>query len=131
MTVPPTGAETEPLRILLVEDDALIGMFMAELLVYLGYEVYPVETTESGAVSAAARHRPDLIIIDMRLADGSGRSAMARIEQNKPTPHIFMSGDLLEAAAPGTVLLRKPFRDVDLERAIGQALGAGLPNYVV
>lgn len=109
----------------------MIGALMAELLGSLGYDVYPVETTEAGAVSAAARHRPDLMIVDVRLADGSGLSAMARIAQTNPVPHVFMSGELLRGAVPGTALLRKPFREADLVRAIGQALGAAAPDCTV
>lgn len=107
--------------VLLVEDDAMIGALMAELLGELGYDVYPVEVTEAGAIAAAARHRPDLMIVDLQLADGDGVSAMARIGRSGLVPHIFMTGDLSRPAAPGTILLRKPFRQSDLIRAIEQA----------
>lgn len=113
-------------RVLVVEDDLMLGTLMAELLGNLGYDVCPVETTEAGAVSAAAWHKPDLMIVDLQLADGSGLSAMARIGQTNPVPHVFMSGELVQAAMPGTISLRKPFRESDLVRAIGQALGAGV-----
>ena len=124
MTVPNAG----PQRILVVEDDALIGSLLTEVLQALGYAVCPVETTEDGAVSAAARHRPDLMIVDLQLAAGSGLSAMARISQTGPIPHVFMSGDSHQPATLGMVLLRKPFRQSDLIRAIDQALCGETPG---
>ena len=115
-------------RILVVEDDAMIGALLTELLQDLGYDVCPIAATEVGAVSAAARYRPDLMIVDLQLADGSGVSAMTRIEQAGRVSHIFMSGDVSQPATPGIVLLHKPFRQTDLVQAIEQALGGAMPN---
>ena len=111
-----------PCRILLVEDDAMIGPLLAETLTGLGYEVCGIEATEAGAVAAAARHRPDLMIVDVNLAEGTGIAAMGRINRAAPVPHLFMSGRAKQAAMPGSVLLTKPFREADLVRAIGRAL---------
>ena len=111
-----------PCRVLLVEDDPRIAPLLAETLTNLGYEVCGIETTEAGAVAAAARHRPDLMIVDVILAEGTGPAAMARITQAAPVPHLFMSGRSQDAAMPGEVLLSKPFREADLVRAIGLAL---------
>ena len=112
-----------PCRVLLVEDDVMIGPLLAETLDRsLGYEVCGIEATEAGAVAAAARHRPDLMIVDVDLAEGTGTAAMERITRIGPIPHLFMSGLPRRTAAPGEVLLLKPFREADLVRAIGLAL---------
>ncbi len=111
-----------PCRILVVEDDAIIGQLLAETLVSLGHDVCAVEATEAGAVAAAALHRPDLMIVDVSLADGSGIAAMKQINRAVPVPHLFMSGHTRQAAVPGAVLLTKPFREADLVQAIGRAL---------
>lgn len=100
----------------------MIGPLLAETLTGLGYEVCGIEATEAGAVVAAARHQPDLMIVDVYLASGTGTSAMDRITRAAPVPHLFMSGGAREAAAPGAVLLTKPFREADLVRAIERAL---------
>lgn len=102
----------------------MIGALLAELLANMGYNVCPLETTEAGAVAAAARHKPDLMIADVTLADGSGVSAVDRISRVGPVPHLFISGDVFQGAVPGSVLLRKPFREADLVQAIERALGA-------
>ena len=114
------------LRILLVEDEAIVARLFADLLVTMGHEVCAIEATEAGAVTAAVRCGPDLMIVDVHLMDGSGASAVATILRTGFVPHIFVSGDLLRAQplAPGSVVLQKPFREPDLVRAIRCALGA-------
>lgn len=110
------------LHVLVVEDDAEIGPLLGETLRSRGYEVCAVEATEAGAVAAAARHRPDLMIVDLNLASGTGIAAMERITQARPVPQVFMSGRNQKATVPGAVLLTKPFREADLVQAIGRAL---------
>ena len=115
------------LRVLVVEDDALIGMLFADALAAMGYEVCAIETTETDAVAAAARYKPDLMIVDARLRDGSGVSAVEEILRTGWIPHVFVSGEKtskLHALRPGSVVIQKPFRDIDLGRAIQRALDA-------
>jgi CheY-like chemotaxis protein len=45
-----------PLRILIVDDDALIAMFLAELLEGMGHRVCASVATEAEAVAIAAAH---------------------------------------------------------------------------
>ena len=116
------------LKILLAEDDVLIGRLLAEMLTDLGYEIAAIQTTEDGAVAAAARDKPDLMIVDVGLAEGNGVAAVERITRAGPIPHVFMSGRGLLVAPQAAVVLKKPFRDADLSRAIARALGqAGTP----
>jgi CheY-like chemotaxis protein len=110
------------LSILLVEDDAMIGAVLAEMLADLGYETGAIQATEEGAVAAAERHRPDLMIVDLKLAVGTGVAAVERITRAAPIPHVFMSGLGPRAARPGDVVLTKPFHEADLIRAIARAL---------
>jgi CheY-like chemotaxis protein len=114
------------LRILIVEDEAIVAMLFADLLVAMGYEVCAIEATESGAVAAAVRCKPDLMIVDAHLVDGSGVSAVAAILRAGFVPHVFVSGDPLrdQPRALGSVVLQKPFREADLVRAIASALKA-------
>jgi len=111
-----------PLSILLVEDDALIGSLLAEMLAALGHGTAGIQTTEEGAVAAVARSKPDLMIVDLRLAKGNGIAAVERITCAGPIPHVFMSGLGPLAAPPGAVVLTKPFREADLIRAIARSL---------
>ena len=66
------------LRVLVVEDNAIIGMLLAEVLAGMGHDVCAIEATEADAVTAAARCRPDLMIVDVQLGDGSGAFAIEK-----------------------------------------------------
>ncbi|MHB8884841.1 MAG: response regulator [Methylovirgula sp.] len=110
-------------RVLVVEDDALVGMYLAELLIGMGYDICAIAATEAEAVTAAVRDRPDLMIVDARLREGSGIAAVAQILQNLPIPHVFVSGDIasVQEELPRAVVLRKPFRESELASAIQRA----------
>lgn len=110
----------KPLQILLVEDDAVIAMSLADLLSGLGHTVCAFAETEAEAVAAAVRCRPDLMIVDANLYESSGISAVAQILLGGFVPHIFMTGDpyQVQELAPGVVILRKPFKLHELISAI-------------
>jgi CheY-like chemotaxis protein len=113
-----------PLRILLIEDDAMIAWLMSDTLKAMGHEVCGVANCEEDAVALAARERPDLLLVDAHLDTGSGLGAVRRILLHGPVPHIFITGDILspEHLGAGALALQKPFQDADLARAIEQAL---------
>jgi DNA-binding response OmpR family regulator len=112
------------LRILVVEDDPMLGELLAEMLETMGHEVCGIETTEVEAVSAAFRHVPDLMIIDAWLRDGSGISAAKKACDPRFIPHFFISGDIagIKASEPGAIAVQKPFREADLVDGIRRAL---------
>jgi CheY-like chemotaxis protein len=121
-----TGRRMTALRVLVVEDDAIIGELLAEMLEGMGHDVCAVEGTEADAVAAAARWRPDLMIVDVRLGEGSGVSAVDEIHRAGPIPHVFVSADItrLQALRPGAAIIQKPYREADLARVIQRALDA-------
>lgn len=82
------------LRILLVEDDAVISALLAELLTGVGHAICGTATTETEAVAAALRHAPDLMIVDVRLRDGNGVSAVETILRRSAMPHVFITGGM-------------------------------------
>jgi len=114
------------LCVLIVEDDALIAMLLAELLAGMGHEICATAATEIEAVTAAARYRPDLMIVDAGLGHGSGVSAVEEVLRTAPVAHVFVSGDpgKVRTRRPGAVVVGKPFRQADLVRAIESALEA-------
>jgi len=110
-----------PLRIVLVEDDALIGMLLEELLAGLGHTVLTIAVNEREAVSAASLLAPDLMIVDVNLADGDGISAMRAILAKRTVPHVFMTGDASIGVPAGAITLRKPFKERHLVAALERA----------
>ena len=117
------------IRVLVVEDEALIALVLGDILEELGFDVCASEMTEADAVKAAIQHRPGLMIVDARLRQGSGIAAVATILRDQFTPHVFVSGDRLLGAGlhPRAIVLQKPFLDAELALAIQHALGHGLP----
>ena len=109
----------QPLHVLVVEDDAMIGAVLAEMLTEMGHAVDGIESTEATAIAAAYRLKPHLMIVDVGLVEGSGVAAMEAILRVGPQPHVFMSGDVskVRVLRPGAVTLQKPFREPDLVNA--------------
>ncbi len=112
------------LRVLIIEDETLIALLFEEVLAELGHEVCAIERTEAGAIAAAGRCRPELIIADVRLHDGSGIAAVNAILSAGFVPHIFVSGDVLERKRlhPAAGVLQKPFMETQLVEAIERAI---------
>ena len=123
------GKRSEPkraARVLVVEDEAVVASLLAEVLEGMGHDVCGIEAGEADAVATALRCKPDLMIVDARLGDGCGVSAVEEILRTGPVPHVFVSGDALriKGLRPDAVVIQKPFREADLARAIQQVLGA-------
>ncbi len=112
------------LRVLVIEDEPFIATLLAEVLVELGHVVTGIAATEREAIEEAIRCRPDLMIVDARLRQGSGVAAVSEILKDGFIPHVFVSGDRLTrtSLSPEAIVLQKPFQEPDLVRAIARAL---------
>ena len=112
------------LRVLVIEDDALLGFMLGEVVEEFGYKVLAIETTQAGAVAAARTTRPDLMIVDVRLQSGNGIAAVTEICANGFVPHVFLTGDMAEVQSqrPDAIAIHKPFLEADLARAISRAM---------
>ena len=115
-----------PIRIMVVEDETLLGVLFGEVLEGMGYVVCAIVATEADAVTAAIRCKPDLMLVDVQLGIGSGVSAVAEILRKGFVPHVFYSGDIsgVKASRPNAIAIQKPFRVPELAQAIERALGA-------
>jgi CheY-like chemotaxis protein len=65
------------LKVLIAEDDLMIADMAEESLVDSGFEVCGIARTVAEAVALGRRHRPDLAVIDLRLADGGRGTEIA------------------------------------------------------
>ncbi len=122
----------KPLRIMLVDDHEVVRLGLKALLNhYPNFNVIAEATTADEAVNQAFHHELDVILMDIRLAQGSGIEACQRIKARKPDIHVLMLTSYAEdemlfaairAGASGYVL--KQVGSVDLVRAIeGAAKG--------
>lgn len=114
-------------RILIIEDEAVIAMDLSDLVTAAGHQVCGVESTASGAVRTAERERPDLVLADIQLADGSsGIDAVKDILASFSVPVIFITAfpdRLLTGERPEpTFLITKPYSPDMVRAAVSQAL---------
>jgi CheY-like chemotaxis protein len=113
--------------VLLVEDEMLIALDLERMLRELGHNVVGIARTHTEAVAAAKEHRPGLVLVDIRLADGSsGIDAANEIQAMGRVPMVFVTAYpelLLTGQRPEpTFLLAKPFQVDDLRVVVSQAL---------
>lgn len=114
-------------RVLIIEDEAVIAMDLNDLVAAAGHSVCAMEATASGAVAAAKRERPDLVLADIQLADNSsGIDAVKEILASFSVPVIFITAfpaRLLTGERPEpTFLITKPYSPDMVRAAVSQAL---------
>jgi DNA-binding response OmpR family regulator len=108
------------LKVLIVEDDLMLADFAEEILVEHGYEVSGIARTVTEAVALARRSRPDLVILDLRLADGGlGTEVAAQLPPLGRPGILYVTGNMSQVALiHGDACLAKPYRSVDLLRGL-------------
>lgn len=114
-----------PSAIMVVEDESVVAMELEEKLKTMGYDVAALVTSGEEAVKKAAEHRPDLVLMDIKLAGHiDGIEAANRIRERYGTPVVFLT-----AYADETTLERakwtepfgylvKPFSEQELRATI-------------
>ena len=128
-----TGAAPKrPLTLLLVDDHEVVRQGLAALLGRRAeFEIVAEAGTVAEAVDAARRFRPDLIVMDVRLPDGSGIEACRDIRAELPDTRVVMltsypdEDAVLSAIIAGASgYLLKQVRARDLVAAL-EAVGRG------
>ncbi|MDP9792049.1 response regulator NasT [Catenuloplanes nepalensis] len=121
-------AGSERRRVLIAEDEALIRLDLAEMLVEEGYDVVGEAGDGETAVRLAGELKPDLVILDIKMPIMDGLAAAERIAGDRIAPIIILTAfsqrDLVERAraAGAMAYLVKPFQKSDLVPAIEIAL---------
>jgi two-component system, cell cycle response regulator DivK len=104
-------------RILVVEDQVDNRQILRDLLAHAGYEVFEVDNG-ADALSAAAEHRPDVILMDIQLPLLDGYEATRQIKADATLKHIpiivvtsyALGGDETKARSAGCdAYVAKPF----------------------
>lgn len=116
-------------KILIVDDEVVVAEAIRRQLRSLGYLVVGVVSTGSEAVQLAGEHRPDLVLMDIKLKGPmDGIEAAAAIQSRYAIPVIYLTAfsdeETLERARPTLPLayLIKPFVSSDLRAAVELAL---------
>jgi two-component system response regulator DevR len=97
---------TRSLRILIVDDHEVVREGLRVLLNRRpGFSVVAEASTVEGAVAEAARTKPDVVIMDVRLPDGSGVEACREIRQENPDTKVIMLTSYADEEAVLTSIL--------------------------
>ncbi|MCQ4081461.1 response regulator [Streptomyces sp. RB6PN25] len=115
-------------RVVIAEDEALIRLDLKEMLEEEGYSVVGEAGDGERAVELAEEHKPDLVILDVKMPVLDGISAAERIAKQHIAPVLMLTAfsqrDLVERArdAGAMAYLVKPFSKSDLVPAIEMAV---------
>jgi len=115
-------------KVMVIEDETIIAMDLKGIVQAMGHEVTGIARTHAAAVDLAHQSRPDLILADIQLADGS--SGIEAVNELLPSmgdipvifitafPERLLTGDRPEPA----FLISKPYSEEQVRSAVSQAM---------
>jgi response regulator NasT len=116
-------------RVVIAEDEAIVRLDLREILEEEGYEVVGETGRGDEAVALVQAHRPDLVILDIKMPGMDGLAAARAINAERRSAVLILTAfsqrDLIEQARDAGALayLVKPFQKEELLPAIEVALG--------
>ena len=118
----------QSLRILVADDEPDMRDYFKKILPRLGHRVIAAAENGLQLVEECRKHKPDLVITDIKMPDMDGIDAAQQIYERQPMPIILVSAyhdsELIHRAEADHVLgyLVKPIKQGDLEPAIALAM---------
>lgn len=127
-TEPNLDTQLPARTVVVAEDEALIRMDIVEILKDQGFDV--VAETDNGktAVELAEKHRPDLVLMDVKMPVMDGISAAEEINKHMYAPVVLLTAfsqkELVDRAveAGASAYVVKPFTPHELMPAIEVAI---------
>jgi len=114
--------------VVIAEDEAIVRLDLREILEEEGYEVVGETGRGDEAVELVRRHRPDLVILDIKMPAMDGLAAAKAINAERRSAVLILTAfsqrNLIEQARDAGALayLVKPFQKEELLPAIAVAL---------
>ncbi len=115
----------DTIKILIVEDEMIIGAKISMQLVNLGYEVTGILSRGEEVATHVLENRPDIVLLDINLKGSiDGIETATQLQKVTATPVIYLTANADEAtfnrAKPTKpyAFISKPFKQLDLQRAI-------------
>ena len=118
------GVPSQPRRVVVAEDEALIRLDLVEMLREEGYDVVGEAGDGQAAVDLAVELKPDLVIMDVKMPRRDGIDAASEIAAKRIAPVVILTAfsqrELVERArdAGAMAYLVKPFSSADLVPAV-------------
>jgi AmiR/NasT family two-component response regulator len=119
---------TDPVRVVVAEDEAIIRLDLVETLRSEGYDVVADTGRGDEAVALVAEHQPDLALLDVKMPGVDGLAAARAISAERRTAVVMLTAfshrELIEEASDAGAMayLVKPYNRADLVPAIETAL---------
>lgn len=116
--------DTVARRVVIAEDEALIRLDLAEMLIEEGYDVVGQAGDGEQAIRLAEELKPDLVIMDIKMPVMDGLQAAEKIAGGRIAPVVILTAfsqrELVDRArqAGAMAYLVKPFQKSDLVPAI-------------
>jgi DNA-binding response OmpR family regulator len=108
--------------VMIAEDDLMMADMLEDVLVAGGYEVCGIARTVEEGIELGDRCKPDLAVLDIRLAGGGlGTDIATRLHSRGGIGILYASGNSSQMGLTkddGEALLRKPYRPDDVVRAL-------------
>jgi CheY-like chemotaxis protein len=120
-------SQVEPIRVLLVEDEFLIGEWVAESLSEQGFAVH-VASNAIEALRYLATEPVDVLFTDINLPGGMDGAALARraraLLPDLPVVYASARANLLDPAlrVPGSIFVPKPYAPALVGRILADTL---------
>jgi DNA-binding NarL/FixJ family response regulator len=118
-------SERRPGRIFIVEDTFLVSLHLQNILSSSGYQITGTANAGADAIEKITKLKPDLVLLDVRLADdvdGIQVGTIAKIRLSIPIVYISVADDedtinrMLASQPDGIV--QKPFEDFDVLQTV-------------
>jgi len=110
------------LRVVIVEDDLMIADMLEAVLLAHDYIVCGLAATVADAIKLIAREKPDLAIIDLRLAEGGlGTDIAEQILDKRGLGILYATGNaasVVLTSANGQACISKPYSEASILRAL-------------
>lgn len=117
------------MRVLIVDDESLIRMDLGDIIESCGHEVVAEGTNGVEALELCKKHKPDIILMDVKMPELDGIEAARQIGFHHEAPVVLLTSysqqDLIDKARDSGVYgyLIKPVREEQLVPSLEMALG--------
>ena len=111
---------------MVLEDESMIGLAVADLLGDEGFRVIGPIATRREALAILESDRPDAVLLDLTLKDGSGAEFVRELKARR-IPFVVFSGHRQESSPEleGVPWVEKPGRAHEIVAALTAAIGGG------